>query len=304
MRKTIIPILSFLLTFSVYSQQFIPLWPEGRMPNTKGIKTEPQEERERITRVSEPGMYAFFTSNEENKGAAVLICPPGGYQKLAYNIAGFQFAKWLNTLGINAFVLIYRLPDSPDLIEREKGPIQDAQRAMKIIRTNAVSWRLDSSKIGIMGASAGGHLASILGTHLTDFSMTGDSIDKYSFLPDFMILISPVISMGEYSHEGSRNNFLGNNPSEEMVKLYSNQLHISENTPPTILFHAQNDQVVSPMNSILFYQEMIKKGVKGSLHIFPEGDHAIALRNNPGSTNLWTTICEAWLREMLQFPAE
>ncbi|MCB0637985.1 MAG: alpha/beta hydrolase, partial [Lewinella sp.] len=146
------------------AQELILLWPAGEMPNSRGLERTDEEARQRITRVAEPGMYAFFTSQEEQKGSAVLICPPGGYGKLAYQIAGFQFAKWLNTLGIHAFVLIHRLPTEPDLITREQGPLQDAQRALKIIRSRAAEWAIDPDRIGVMGASAGGHLASTLGT--------------------------------------------------------------------------------------------------------------------------------------------
>lgn len=280
------------------AQTYIHLWPEGEMPNSKKKKLEHIEERERITQVSSPGIYAFYTSKEENQGSSVLICPPGGYQKLTYNIAGFQFAKWLNILGINAFVLIHRLPNSPDLISRELGPIQDAQRAMKIIRANADKWHLDTNKIGIMGASAGGHLASTIGTHHVDHSHIGDSLDLIPFSPDFMILISPVITMGKYTHEGSKYNFLGESPADSKIELYSNEKQVNELTPPAFIVHAQNDHAVSPMNSVLFYESMIKYNVKGTLHIFPQGNHSIALRNNPGSTNTWTLLCEAWLREM------
>ncbi|MBN2103406.1 alpha/beta hydrolase [bacterium] len=240
-------------------------------------------------------MYVFFTSQEENTGCAVLICPPGGYGKLAYNIAGFQFAKWLNTLGVSAFVLIYRLPASPDLIEREKAPLQDAQRAVKMIRSNAQAWQINTAKIGVMGTSAGGHLASTLGTHFEDYSSIGDSLDNYSFEPDFMILISAVINMDRYAHQGSVNNLLGSKPARKMRALYSNEHHVSSKTPPAFIVHAQNDHVVPVINSILFYQAMLNNKITGSLHIFPEGDHSIALCNNPGSTNLWTVLCEEWL---------
>jgi acetyl esterase/lipase len=280
------------------SQEFIPLWPAGKMPNTKGIKLEHIEERERITQVAQPGMYAFFTSKEENNGSAVLICPPGGYAKLTYTIAGFQFAKWLNTMGINAFVLIHRLPTSPDLVEREKGPIQDAQRAMKIIRSYATSWNINTSKVGVMGASAGGHLATTLGTHSEDYSVIKDGLDSFSFQPNFMILISPVITMGKYAHKGSLDNFLGNKPTEELIEYFSNEKHISVTTPPTFIVLAQNDPVVNPINSILFYQAMLEHNISGSLHVFPEGGHSIALKNNPKSINLWTTLCEEWLTDL------
>lgn len=290
-------IIFLFIVLNANAQDFIPLWPQGKMPNSKGLELEHIEERERISQVKTPGMYAFFTSKEENKHSAVLICPPGGYQKLTYNIAGFQFAKWLNTIGVNAFVLIHRLPNSPDLIEREKGPVQDAQRAIRIIRFHSEEWGIDMNKIGILGASAGGHLASTLGTHNNDISSIGDSIDNFGFSPSFMILISAVINMDAYTHVGSQKNFLGPSPSEEMKLLYSNNLQVTAKTPPTFLVHAQNDETVNPMNSLLFYQAMLKNNIIGSLHVFPQGGHSIALRNNPGSTNNWTLICEEWLEE-------
>lgn len=183
MKKLVAVILFQVLTFSAFAQEFIPLWPEGDMPNSKGMRLEYKEKKQLISQVDQPGIYSFFTSDRDNSGSAVLICPPGGYSVLAYNIAGFQFAKWLNSIGVNAFVLIHRLPNSPDLIESEQGPIQDAQRAMKIIRSNASKWEIDVNRIGIMGASAGGHLASTIGTHTEDFSKIGDSLDSFSFHP-------------------------------------------------------------------------------------------------------------------------
>ena len=291
-------ILFFFCFSSMQSQQFIPLWPAAKMPNTKEMKLDLIEERERITQVAQPGMYTFFTSKEENNGSAVLICPPGGYAKLTYTIAGFQFAKWLNTMGINAFVLIHRLPTSPDLVERDKAPIQDAQRAMKIIRSNASTWNINTSKIGVMGASAGGHLATTLGTHSEDYSTINDAVDQFSFQPNFMILISPVISMGKYAHKGSLNNFLGNKPTEQLIDYFSNEKHVTSTTPPTFIVLAQNDPVVNPINGILFYQAMLEHNISGSLHVFPEGGHSIALKNNPKSINLWTNLCEEWLNDL------
>jgi len=285
---------------SLSAQEFIGLWPEGKMPDSKGMDLAFEEENQRITQVAEPGMYAFFTSMEEYTGSAVLICPPGGYAKLTYQVAGFQFAKWLNTIGIDAFVLIHRLPTSPDLVEREKGPVQDAQRAMKILRANAAEWNLDPDKIGIMGASAGGHLASLMGTLDEDFSAIGDPLDDVSFTPGFMILVSPVISMGEFCHTGSRDNLLGPDPGADKIEKYSSQLHVSSNTPPAFIVLAENDPVVHPMNSILFYQALMENDVPASLHIFPDGQHSIALRNNPGSTQLWTDLCEEWLMTLLE----
>ena len=239
------------------AQEFLPLWPWKKMPNSKGLKLEDKIENERITQVGTPGMYAFFTSKEENKGCAVLICPPGGYQKLTYLVGGTQLAKWFNTMGVTAFVLNYRLPNSPDLQQRSIGPEQDAQRAMRLIRAHAAQWKLDPRRIGIMGSSAGGHLASTLGTHPEDVSAIGDSLDRQSFAPNFMVLVSPVITLGQYAHVGSRNALLGENAPPELVTKFSNELHVTAATPPTFLAHAYNDPTVNQRNSLLFYQALV-----------------------------------------------
>jgi acetyl esterase/lipase len=280
------------------AQEFIPLWPSGKMPNSKGLVLQDSIFNERIYRVKEPGMWAFFPSTQENKGAAVLICPGGGYERLAYIGSGLQLAKWFNTFGVTAFVLKYRLPNSPDLIDRSIAPLQDAQRAMRIIRSHAKEWKFNPDKIGVMGTSAGGHLASTLGTHKGDVADINDSLQKASSFPDFMILLSPVIDLGRYVHMGSRNNLLGADSSQELIRRYSNQWHVSSTTPPTFIVHAVNDHAVPLQNSLLFHRALIDSGVSASLHVFPQGAHMIALRNNPGSTEWWTTLCESWMREM------
>ncbi|WP_373056632.1 alpha/beta hydrolase [Zunongwangia sp. H14] len=294
-------ILAFIFIFTAgfaMAQEFTKIWPTGKMPNSKGMQLEQIEENQRITQVSEPGFYTFLPAPEENKGAAVLILPSGGYHHLTYNWGGFQVAKWFNTLGISAFVLNYRLPTSPDLEVSYKGPIQDAQRTMKIIRANAEKYKIDPEKMGIFATSAGGHLASTLGTHSEDFSVIeNDTLNGYSFRPDFLVLVSPVISFGKYAHEGSRDNFLGESPSEELLNKYSNELQVTSDTPPAFLVHAQNDNVVNPLNSIMFYEAMIENGVKGSLHIFPKGQHAIGIGNDSNLTELWKELCEEWLKE-------
>jgi acetyl esterase/lipase len=296
-----LPALLLLVSITIgaaQAQDFMPLWPKKKMPNSKGLKLVDRIENERILQVGTPGMYTFFTSKEENKGCAVLICPGGGYERLTYLLGGTQLAKWFNTMGVTAFVLNYRLPNSPDLQERSIGPEQDAQRAMRLIRAHAAQWKLDTKRIGIMGGSAGGHLAATLGTHPEDVSAIGDSLDQLAFAPNFMVLVSPVITMGQYAHAGSRKNLLGENPSAELVAKFSNELHVTAATPPTFLAHAYNDKSVNQRNSLLFYQALVEHGVPGSLHTFPQGGHAIALRNTPGSAAQWTTICEAWLLEM------
>lgn len=302
--QTIIQFLSFiffifyLCSYTLSAQEYIPLWPEKKMPNSKGIIIKDSISDERIRQVGIPGLFAFFPSSAENKGAAVIICPGGGYKHYAYIVSGFQIAKWFNTLGINAFVLNARLPHSPDIIERDKAPLQDAQRAIRLIRANATTWGIKPDKVGIIGFSAGGHLASTLATHQEDISTIGDSLDLITFRPDFLLLVSPVITMGAFTHKGSRDMLLGDNPSKELVDKYSNELHVTDKTPPTFLVHADNDKGVSSQNSVLLYNALKEKNVTASLHIFPQGGHAIALRNNPGSTQLWTVLCEMWLVEM------
>ncbi len=194
----------FAVPFAAHAQEFVPLWEKGKMPNSKGMNLKDDVRNERVYQVGTPGFYAFFPSVQENKGTAILICPGGGYQHLAYIISGMQLAKWFNTLGVAAFVLNYRLPNSPDLKQRELAPLQDAQRAMRVIRANAEKWQIKIDKIGVLGTSAGGHLAADLGTATEDTAKIGDVLDKLSFAPNFMILISPAISMGEYAHAGSK----------------------------------------------------------------------------------------------------
>lgn len=290
------------LPFSVGAQEFVPLWEKGKMPNSKGMELKDDIRNERIYQVGTPGFYAFSPSQQENKGAAVLICPGGGYERLAYQISGTQLAKWFNTLGISAFVLNYRLPNSPDVQKREIAPLQDAQRAVRVIRANAEKWQIKPDKVGVLGTSAGGHLAATLGTSTEDAAKINDELDKFPFAPNFMILVSPVITMGEFAHAGSRKNLLGENPTKELIEKYSLEKRVPVSAPPVFIVHAFDDKGVSVRNSLLFYNALLDKNVSASLHVFPFGGHNIALRNNPGSTAEWTNLCEMWLVEMNFIP--
>jgi acetyl esterase/lipase len=294
--------LYFLITIFIsvpaVAQEFIPLWPKGAMPNSTGVVGEDSLANDRVHKVGIPGMWAFFPSVQENKGAAVIICPGGGYQRLAYNASGLQIAKWFNTFGVNAFVLKYRLPNAHNIQNRQIVPLQDAQRALRLIRAHAAQWGILADKIGIFGTSAGGHLAATLGTSLEDVSSIEDSLDTVSFRPNFLILISPVIDLGKYAHVGSRENLLGPDASKELINKFSPHLHVTSATPPTFLVHALNDPAVPVRNSLLFYQALLDSNVSVSFHEFPQGAHSIGLRDNPGSTELWTKLCEMWLNEM------
>jgi len=286
------------LFFDAAAQDFIPLWPDGRKPNFNGRKVTDSLYNERIWRVDNPGMYAFVVPKSENKGTAVMICPGGGYERLSHFYNGFNFAKWFNSMGVNAFVLIYRLPHQQDLQQRQLAPLQDAQRGLKLIRANAKQWNIKTDRVGVMGVSAGGHVASTLGTHDEDVSVVKDIVDTFSHRPDFMVLLSPVISMGKYAHPGSKRNFIGPDSTKEVIEKYSNELQVTSFTPPAFIVHALNDSTVKVQNSLLFYNALIDKRVNASIHVFPQGGHGIRLDDNPGSTDLWMDLLERWLKEM------
>ena len=279
------------------AQEFIPLWPGGKKANWNGKIVTDSLFNERYWRVETPGMFVFPVAKSENRGTTVLICPGGGYERLSHIYNGFNFAKWFNAKGINVFVLLYRLPHQQDLQNRQLGPVTDIQRAIRIIRANAAKWNLLKDKIGVMGVSAGGHAASTLITHLQDASAIKDSLDTFSYRPDFTILLSPVISMGKFAHPGSKRHFLGSDTSKAMVEKYSNELQVSSSAPPTFIVHAQNDSTVNVRNSIMFYNALIEKNVQASIHVFPQGGHGIGLVDNPGSTDLWLDLLYLWLKE-------
>jgi acetyl esterase/lipase len=295
--KTFLTIIFSAFIIIAQAQEFIPLWPEGKKPNFNGKIVTDSLFNDRIWRVGTPGVYAFVVPKQENNGTSVLLCPGGGYERLSYLYNGFNLAKWYNSIGVSAFVLIYRLPNQQDLKQRELAPLQDAQRALRLIRANAIKWNLKKDKVGIMGVSAGGHVASTVGTHFTDVSSIGDALDSLSYRADFMVLLSPVISMGVYAHPGSKRLFLGPDTTKAMIEQYSNELQVSSATPPTFMVHALNDSTVKVRNSLLFYQALLDKKVNASIHIFPQGGHGIRMDENPGSTDLWLNLLEAWLKE-------
>ncbi len=295
--KKIIVIAFIIISFQLHAQQFIPIWPNGKKPNFNGVIVQ-DSITNRVWKVGTPGFYAFIVQPEENSGTAVLICPGGGYERLAYLQSGVSLAKWYNSHGISAFVLNYRLPNQPDLVNRKIVPLQDAQRAMKVIRTHAAEWNIQTDKIGVMGISAGGHLASWLSESQEDVSVIKDALDTVSYHPNFMVLLSPVISLGKYTHLGSRNNLLGADTTKAEIEKYSNELHVNPKVPPTFIVHAYNDPAVNVRNSLMLYNALVENNVNASLHIFPQGGHGIRLYDNPGSTELWTNLLEAWLKEM------
>ncbi len=295
--KKFILIFIIFLGIHISAQQKITVWPKGEMPNSKGLKLNLVEEKEgRITQIQEAELFAFLPAKEERKKMAIIVIPGGGYRHLTYDLGGYSYAKWLNTLGISAFVLNYRLPTSPDLKQREIGPLQDIQAAIKLIRKNAAQYGISPDQIGVLGTSAGGHLAAMASNIPTDYTELKDDWTSISTVPNFAILVSPVIDLGEFAHKGSRVNLLGENASLEKIKEYSMQNRVTEKTPTTILFHAQNDNAVPVINSILYYKAMIKNKVKGAMFIFPEGEHNIGISNKTELTDNWKKICADWLK--------
>jgi acetyl esterase/lipase len=288
----------FLTLLCQHANSQIYLWEKGKMPNSKGLHLIDSINNDRQFVVANPNIEVFTPSKEENLGFAVLVIPGGGYSHESYVVSGYQIAKYINSIGGTAFVLKYRLPNSPDLKQREIGPLQDGQRAIKLMRELAPKYGYSTNKIGVFGSSSGGHLASSLGVYTEDYTEIKDTLYKYSFRPDFMILLSPVISLADpYAHKGSRENLLGKGVDKALIDKFSTNLHATTQTPPTILFHANDDKAVPSLNSIFFYTALREKGVNASLHIFPHGGHAINLAKSPGTTSMWPTIMDGWLKE-------
>lgn len=303
--KTIYTLLFILfLGFNVYTQDTIlPLWPADAIPNR--IESDEQEILEKgtiqiISYVQTPQIDVYLPSEANSTGKAMLIFPGGGYQILAYDWEGSDIAKFLNSKGIAGIVVKYRLPISKSLENNQFVPLQDAQRAMRLVRYMSKTWNIDDKKMGIIGFSAGGHLASTLGTHFDDEVYNYvDGADLLSARPDFMALVYPVISFSSSSvHSGSKKALLGDEPDSESIRYFSNELQVSEKTPPTILFHAADDKAVPPENSLLFFQALNQKGVPAELHIYPVGGHGFSLATKNQSLGRWTQHLYEW---MLQF---
>ena len=300
MKKQIGLFIIFLYIVNIISaQEMISLWPEGKMPNSKGMILNDSIAKDRLYQVGSPRVYSFLAPKEKNTGAAILIVPGGGYVRLTADYKNVSAALFYQKMGINAFVVCHRLPTSPDLITPHIAPLQDIQRAMRIIHSNAEKWKIDPKCIGISGTSAGGHGASTLGTHPEDVSAIGDDLDKFPYKPAFMILVSPVISFkNSIAHKGSRDRLIGKDAPKELIEAYSNEIRVTKETPTTLLIHADDDGSVSPLNSVVFYEALRKAKVSSSLHIFPQGGHRLGTKTNPGSADMWPTLSIEWLKEM------
>ncbi len=237
-----------------------------------------------------PSLKPFILEGDE-KRAAIVICPGGGYVTKAWH-EGVPVAQWLNSIGIHAFVLNYRVAPY-----RHPYPFMDACRAIRYVRFNADMWNVDPEKIGILGFSAGGHLAAMVGTHFMDsYVEAKDKIDEISCRPDLMVLAYPVISFGEYTHEGSKYNLLGEDLDCESLVYFSHEKNVTDSTPPTFIWHTADDESVPVQNSILFSMALKEKDIPFELHIYPSGPHGMGLADDNDHVGSWTKLCAKWLR--------
>jgi acetyl esterase/lipase len=290
--------LFILLLQSIYimghSQTIIPLY-EGNIPHNKPhVPAEINRGNGSITGVTVPTLILYLPEKSDSFHTAVIICPGGGYSGLATGHEGHEIARELNKKGIAAFILKYRIPADSNMDHKEIVPLQDAERAIQLVRLHAKEWNINPEKTGIMGFSAGGHLASTLGTHFNQVEI--DNQENINLRPDFMILCYPVISFADtLAHMGSRENLLGRNATAEQVKLYSNELQVTPQTPPAFIIHAADDRVVKVENSILFFEALQKNKVATEIHIYQRGGHGFGLHNVTTKEN-WFNSAINWLQ--------
>lgn len=296
--KCLLVLLFLLFNANVFAQKEFPLY-EKQIPNSiPADNVEKYVKRDYgadwINDVSIPTLTFYPVTGTSSPVPAVLICPGGGYGGLSIIKEGADIAKEFNKYGIAAFVLKYRLPNDRIMKDKSIGPLQDAQQALMLIRKNAETWKINPKAVGIAGFSAGGHLASTAGTH---FNKPVIDTKGINVRPDFMVLAYPVISfMDSLTHGGSRENLIGKNASKEQVALYSNELQVTEDTPPAFIVHAGDDKVVKVENSIFFYMALNAKGVFSNMLLYPRGGHGFGL-NNGTTSDKWMEHCILWLTE-------
>lgn len=301
-------LLTSLLMLPALAQQQTPLWADNAIPNaipgaTITEKTETNGVL-RISNVSVPTLTPYLPAKDKATGAAVMICPGGGYSILAAEHEGSEVAKWFTDQGIAAFVLKYRLPNEAIMTNQHEVPLIDAMQGIRMIRRDAAQYGIDPNRIGVMGFSAGGHLAATLATHWHQPEPASvaqaKGLQSISAQPNFAILMYPVITFGEKAHTGSRDKLLGKlNTDAEKLAYYSNEQQVTKQTPPTLLVHAMDDKGVPVENSINFYLACLKNGVPAEMHLYPTGGHGFGLRTaNKGSVDNWPEAAKGWLKSL------
>ncbi|WP_276502753.1 alpha/beta hydrolase [Terrimonas pollutisoli] len=284
-------------TLVIHAQEVIPLYNDS-VPNS--IRSSLQEVADtgrdgitRISKVTKPTLTVYTPPAGKANGTAVIICPGGGYGILAFNHEGINVAKVFTEWGVTAFVLKYRLPNDAIMTDKTIGPLQDAQRATQLVRERSAEWNINPKHVGIMGFSAGGHLASTAATHFDKSYINNSS--KTKLRPDFAILVYPVISFSnEITHMGSRNNLLGPNPTADQIKLFSNELQVTKKTPPTFLVHAKDDKGVPLENSLTFIRALEKAKVAHDSFFYEKGGHGFGLNNSTSDIN-WMDKVKSWM---------
>lgn len=273
--------------------QSFPLYGDAAIPNSKpGPDEESGADKGWIQKVSRPTIQVYLPAKAKATGAAMVIFPGGGYAGLTWDFEGIQQANYFIDHGIAALVVKYRLPSDQTMVDKSIGPLQDAQQAMRFARQHAAEWNIDADRIGVIGYSAGGHLAATLATHFDQAHI--DNPDHVSLRPDFLVLVYPVISMdAKITHQGSRVGLLGENPSEDKIRLFSNELQVTKDTPPTLLLHAADDRLVDVANSIVFFDALRHAGVPVQAHLFQKGQHGLFLMPR----DRWQGAIMDWLTE-------
>jgi len=294
--KKLLLLLLMLLAITVFAQEkAIKLYPKG-VPNSKPAPADYVEDdsNNHARLVTDPTITPYLPEKGKATGTAVVVCPGGGYSGLAIDHEGWAIAKKFNEIGVTAFVLKYRLPSDKIMVDKTIGPLQDAQRAIQIIRERATEWGIDPAKVGIIGFSAGGHLASTTETHFDKVAI--DNPKNISVRPDFALLLYPVITFGELAHRGSQVNLTGKDAPKELIDLYSNEKQVTPNTPPTFIVHAEDDKTVPVQNSLMFYEALLANKVKAELHIYQAGGHGFGL-NNKTTPDQWFDRCANFLKQ-------
>ena len=292
--------ISMLYTNSMNAQTVLPLY-EGVIPNSKPSANKERSATDaagilRISKVSVPTLTMYVPEKQSEKRSAVIICPGGGYGILAASHEGTDVAKAFNEMGITAFVLKYRLPDDSIMVDKSIGPLQDAQRAIQLVRENAQQFNIDGAKIGIMGFSAGGHLAASASTRFTEQLIQNSK--QTSLRPDFSVLIYPVISFIDgITHKGSRMNLLGKIQTLETLQKFSNELRVTEQTPPAFLVHAGDDPAVPVANSLSYYEALLKQKIYSNMIIYPQGGHGFGM-NNKTTKDKYMLNLQNWLNSI------
>jgi acetyl esterase/lipase len=303
--KLLLSVLTIATITQMAKAQVAPILPSLSLPKAIKLYTDSvpnskkapatyveKTENNRTSMVTDPVLIPYFPEKGKANGTAVVICPGGGYARLAMDIEGDAVAKKFNAIGITAFILKYRLPSDEIMVDKTIGPLQDAQRSLQLIRQRAAEWNINPNKVGIIGFSAGGHLASTAGTHF--YNAVIEKKDTISLRPDFMMLLYPVITFGEMAHKGSMQRLLGDKPTQELIDQYSNEKQVKATTPITFIVQAEDDKTVPVQNSLMFYYALLANKIPAELHIYPKGGHGFGL-NNKTTKDYWFDNATHWL---------